>query len=232
MAASVVGSTISGVSNVGRKRKTAAADMATKKQALGDSFAAIAAEDEEKEELGDIMGLVKSLLAKPEKIKAALVAATGTAHQQQQVQQTFPSTYIYISRIPKEWLTKSTLPKMCQRLTPEVLASLCKQERRVDQKLLVMGGGHSLQTKIWSHHKGVFDDKVVAYHTGAMNSILDTVEWDDDTFSINWQLSGLFIFMPPKPANVLAKDHIYTHIRCKVLPESCWEVIRIVDSFT
>lgn len=176
----------------GLKRLATQAQLAAKRRAVHDEYQALAQSEAEQAVNQQIMEIVRQLTASPDRIGAVMMALRNSSDAdaaEERKKQFFPKTYIYLYKVPKEWIVNHTLPSLCQRLTPQVVNHLWKADRRIDLKLLSMATGSTEKAKISSYNKDMFDDIATKHHNSIMNRVLDRVSWDAD-HKVDWQSCG------------------------------------------
>ena len=114
----------------------------------------------------------------------------------------FNTTYIYLSRVPKTHLMKLTLSSLDARLTEETLTKLAKVDKDIPLKILSLSTGILPNQNVISHDKKTLDSLVRARATEANNAVVSP-EWDK--------------LLPQKPVDSPAAEHIYTKVQRKFL---------------
>lgn len=127
-----------------------------------------------------------------------------------------PRTYIYVSKVPKENITK-VLPAMSERTSVQALVAATKADKRADLKLCYMGAAMDSEQKIMNHEKQQYIEIMVARHP-ALGKPLSRATCNPDA-SINWDKSGFFELLPPVPAGADPATHRYEPIKCHALTE-------------
>jgi hypothetical protein len=187
-----------------------------KRQKVGLNMQQIQKAEQQGAMTADILAIITELTARPHKIANAKIAILSDMFEESPVDDTqFVATYIYVPKIPKEWLVHHTLPAMHARMDHETLKLLAKSDRRVDQKLLFFGAGISPNQKIVNHTKQLFDQAMVK-RTHELNDPLAKLEWDNETGQVSWAKSGVYQLRPQwvDDADKEQKDHTYTHVEC------------------
>ena len=113
--------------------------LALKKQKIADECAQIAHIEEEKN-AGKLLGdLISKLVGKPELIKKCITHVDNLVAGKVTSADCFPDTYIYVSKVPKDWSVATLLPTLSPALTPAKLQLASTVDKRVDQKLHYLG---------------------------------------------------------------------------------------------
>lgn len=210
----------------GLKRAATSAQLAAKRRAVHDEYQALAQTEAEQAHNQQIMEVVRQLTTNPDKLGAVMLALRTTADAdaaEERKKMQFPKTYVYLYKVPKEWLVNHTLPAISERLTPALLNKLCKADRRVDLKLLNMATGSGDKAKIWSYYKASFDDLATKHHCDRMNSVLSRITWDSD-HKISWHTCGLYTLIPETATTSENDAAVFTGVRCNALTGSAAEV--------
>ena len=176
--------------------------------------AKLAQEFEQQEDISsDLAAIVQYLIVNPKKTKQAKIAVLALSNTELIRGTDFLcSTYIYVSRMTKAHLIGSTLPKMDERFTPEVMGKMCRQDLRVDLKLLYFATAIDNHQKIMCYHKPAFDQICIDRHL-AMQMSLKAPNWERDG-SINWSRHGVFRLLPELQNDSDPEEHIYTKVKC------------------
>lgn len=190
--------------------------LANKRQKVGLNMQQIQQAEQQGALTADILAIITELTTNPHKIANAKTAILSDMFEEQLVDEThFVSTYIYVPKIPKDWLLNHTLPATSAKLYFTNLKMLAKVDRRVDQKLLCFGAGIVNTQKIVNHNK-LLRDQAMTKRTHELNNPLGKLGWDGQ---ISWATSGVYRLMPPwiDSADHEQKDHTYTHVECTYL---------------
>jgi hypothetical protein len=200
----------------GSKRHLPILQLNKKKAKLAQEFEQLAAAEQQEDTSSDLAAIVQYLIMNPEKTKQAKIAVLALSNTEAtRGSDHICPTYIYVSRMTKAHLIVSTLPKMDARLTPELMAKMCKHDLRVDLKLLYFSNAIDNQQKIMCYYKPVFDEICVRRHL-AMQSPLKALQWQADG-SIRWSRHGLYRLMPEMPDGTDPKAHKFTKVKCIIL---------------
>jgi hypothetical protein len=206
--------------SVGKKRAAPTRDVLTKKQKSIDDLDWIAQGEVDTSQNAEIMSIMRELVSNPGKIGRVKVACFGAGDDfisaSERKKLFFHNTYIYLTKVPKEWLREVLFPLLSPALTAKVAVSIRKVDKESDYKILFMALGSHGQQKLMSHHKETFKTLALERHL-AMNKLLLSLKWSSD-FAIDWNLSGIYILSPEMPSDCeTAKEHSFTHIVCRAL---------------
>ena len=204
------------MSAASNRKATSLRGLANKRQKLGLNMQQIQQAEQQGALTADILAIITELTTNPHKIANAKTAILSDMFEEQLVDEThFVSTYIYVPKIPKDWLVNHTLPAMSAKLNLTNLKMLAKVDRRVDQKLLFFGAGIGNAQKPVNHNK-LLSDQAMTKRTHQLNNPLGKLEWDNATGQISWATGGVYRPMPPwtDSADHEQKDHTYTHVEC------------------
>jgi len=200
------------------KRSPGDSQVTRKKLKLAGEWQALA-EDEERMGIStDVAAIVQYLMQHPEETKKAKTAILGgmlAKSAGKSMDESFNSTYIYLSRVPKTHLMKLTLPSLDTRLTEETLLKLAKVDKDIPLKILSFSTGTLPNQKIMSHDKKTFDS-LVKDRAAEVNNVVASLEWDAQ-YKIDWTTCGVYTLLPQKPVDTPAAEHIYTKVNCKFL---------------
>ena len=198
------------------KRPLPTMQLNRKKAKLAQEFEQLAAVQQQDDISSDLAAVVQYLVQNPNKTKQAKIAVLALSNTELTRGSDFIcSTYIYVSRMPKAHLIGSTLPKLDGRLTQEVMGKMCRQEFRVDLKLLYFSTAMDNHQKIRCYRKPAFDQMCIDRHL-AMQMPFKALHWERDGF-INWSRHGLFRLLPALQSDTDPKQHIYKKVKCIIL---------------
>lgn len=191
--------------------------LALKKQRLADDVVMMEQlEEREKEDdaLGELMELV---IGDPKLIRAAIKHVKCLKAGKPSSGDDFPSTYIYVWKVPKEWTISMLNELRSDFWSDDVISKMSSQDRRFDQKLLYFCAGIDSRQKIMHHNKAKFLELIKTRHDD-LHRPLDCIKVDEA--GINWQACGYFELLPPfkQDGKKTQEKHIYKHVRCKALP--------------
>lgn len=200
-----------------QKRTQSAQHISSKKKKMAAEWETVAQSETDTAFNNEVMEVMRGLVANPSKLGAVKVALYGvdTSEEDERRKRYFPSTYVYLWKVPKDHLLNSTLPKISSRLSTDNLLKLCKVDRTADKKLLYFACASHSKQKIWAHEKNAFDEYAVR-RSNMARSLVDSIMWDP-AFNIDWHNAGFYVLEPPLPANVPPNEHVYTSVRCRAL---------------
>jgi hypothetical protein len=167
----------------------------------------------------DMLAIITELTTHPHKIANAKIAIMSDMFDdaKETTQEKFVHTYIYLPKVPKEWLIANTIPAMSNsKLTEPILKQLCKADRRVDQKILYYATATTPAQKIVNHTRTKFDEAMVA-RTMRLGNPLDSLAWEPESMVVDWSRTGVFKLVPPWDGSADKKDWVHTHIECVYL---------------
>ena len=208
---------------VKRVRCQTDSETAVKRLKLAGQWEQLANLEEEKRRTENISWVMNQMLLDPANVDVAKQAIIGRQHRLAKGDAMsepawYPTTYIYLYKIPRERCCQKTLPLLDERLTKETLAKLKKADKCVDQKLLTFLTGTKPSFKIWHHQKSILDSLMKERSVDMLRDPAGKLQWQPDG-AIDWSTVGVYRLLPSMPEGQDPKEWQFTSCSCIYLPE-------------
>ena len=202
------------------KRVVAVSQLANKRAKVKQQFHQLASVEKAVKESEDLSSIVAELMRCPAKVGPCKLAVMGNFFldvQEDEPDEVFHSTYIYLNRCPKMHIESLLQAMQKQKFDVAAIKLLKTGDKDVIFKLFHMFTCSDSKDKFPSHNKNVFNqvvlDRVV---DDKLQKLIEDLQ-SDESGNIDWLTCGVYELQPPYDVSLSASQHQFTHVLCKPL---------------
>jgi hypothetical protein len=192
--------------------------LLAKRKKIGEQYSELTRGEEAAECDNDLMVIIKELMREPKKLKPcrrAVLSEMFLAPSEEIKQASFPPTYIYMARIPKQHIQKELFGKLSVKLTEAYVQSCTVADKAFCHKMLYASCFVEGSMKLPSHSKEIVNEELVQRHQ-RLGGWLTSLETEKE---ICWESQGIWFLIPEiDPLVEPPVGHKYTHVRLRHRP--------------